>query len=636
VELLNEKQKEILLFLEKNSGKWVTSKELASFCQCTTRTIRNRVAAINEIIPQAILASNQGYQRNKQVLLVDDAEKAKERKSRIFLELLKNSSSGINIYDLAESLFVSESTLKNDIQQLKKEMPNQNICLLFEHDYIKLTGSERSKRQYMVSLLYAESDLQEKLKQSIQEMIGYISLGELQRTIQETLLDFNRSINQYALNNIVLHYAISIERIRQGHILKQNDTLKKVAAQPEYRIAETIAIKLAEAYQIQFSPAELEQLSLLFIGLQNEATSNNQNKHLTQFVDETILQVLEYVVKKVEKTYFIDLSNQEFFNKLAIHVQNLYYRSHYESFTRNGSLLDLKTGYPLIYDMSVYISSLIQEQLGIWFNDDEISFIALHIGSFLEGQKKQGAEVTILLLVKEYHDLSKNLQQKLQQHLGSNVKIQIADSGDLSTYTYDLLLTTDRTIAAAHSGSVFIHPFLTTKELRKIENRIYALKLQQQKHQMYVQIDQFITPELYFNQIDPASVTPQLLREQMIQKMEAERFVPADFSRSVDKREQMSPTSFPAGIAVPHAVERNALKSGVAIMTLQEPILWADYPVKLVALVAINSADAQNFNAFFEKFIEIVSDPVNTKQLSMSEDYEEFILRLKQLVDTDI
>lgn len=70
-------------------------------------------------------------------------------------------------------------------------------------------------------------------------------------------------------------------------------------------------------------------------------------------------------------------------------------------------------------------------------------------------------------------------------------------------------------------------------------------------------------------------------------------------------------------------------------MTLQEPLVWADHSIKLIAYIAINKDEANAFNDFFEKFIEIVSEPINTKQLSMSEDYEEFILRLKAMVDAD-
>lgn len=630
--MLTKKEKELVDYLTKKK-RWVTSDELASFSNCTTRTIRNRVARINQNNQALILTSHFGYQLNPEAKI--QTRGLEDRKSRIFLELLKHSSEGVDFYELAEKLFVSESTLKNDIQQLKKEITNDAIQIVFEQDFIKLTGPERAKRRYLISLLYNESDLQEKLKASIQQMIGYISLDNLQQTIQAVLSTHSIQIIQYSLNNIVLHFAISIERIRQGHSLKKCLANPQIQHHPEFLIAEEISDQLAQQYDIHFSQAELEQLSLLFIGMQNETLTKQDNQQLSSFVDQKIIVALQDVLAEVERTYLVELHDEEFFNKLAIHLQSLYYRSHYETFTRNSSLLDLKTAYPLIYDLAVYISSLIQDRLDIWFNDDEISFIALHIGSFLETQKHFQNQVTIQLIVNNYHDLASNLSKQLKEHFGETVHVLVTERGKHFSKEYDLLLTTDREIASKFAGSVFIHPFLTTKDIKKIEKRMDSLKSQREKRRMYQAIEKFILPELYFNQIDPAGLKPIEIRKQMNQRMLENGFVDAAFFERVEKRERMSPTSFPSGIAVPHSVELEAERSGVAIMTLQEPLVWADHSIKLIAYIAINKDEANAFNDFFEKFIEIVSEPINTKQLSMSEDYEEFILRLKAMVDAD-
>lgn len=630
--MLTKKEKELIDYLSKKK-RWVTSDELAEFSKCTTRTIRNRVAKINQNQPELISTSHLGYQLNAEVKLpVGGTE---DRKSRIFLELLKHSSEGVDFYELAEKLFISESTLKNDIQQLKKEITNEAIQIIFEQEYIKLAGPERAKRRYLISLLYNESDLQEKLKASIQQMIGYISLEKLQQTIQNVLSDHNIQINQYSLNNMVLHFAISIERIRQGHSLKKSLNDNPTQSNAEFLIAEEISNKLAQQYDIHFSHAELEQLSLLFIGMQNETLMNENSHQLSNFVDQKIITALQDVLTEVEQTYLVELHDEEFFNKLAIHLQSLYYRSHYETFTRNSSLLDLKTAYPLTYDLAVYISSLIQDRLDIWFNDDEISFIALHIGSFLETQKHFRNQVTIQLIVNDYHDIAENLSKQIEERFGETINLLVAEKWKAANSNYDLLLTTDRETASEYAGSVFIHPFLTNKDVKKIEKRINSLKSQREKRRMYQAIEKFILPELYFNQIDPAGLEPFEIRKQINQRMIEEDFVDDQFFERVEKRERMSPTSFPSGIAVPHSVELEAQRSGVAIMTLQEPLVWADHTIKLIAYIAINKNEANEFNDFFETFIEIVSEPINTKQLSMSEDYDEFILRLKSMVEAD-
>lgn len=466
-------------------------------------------------------------------------------------------------------------------------------------------------------------------------MIGYISLEKLQQTIQDVLSDRNIQINQYSLNNMVLHFAISIERIRQGHSLKKSLNRDSAQRNAEFSIAEEISNKLAQQYDIHFSHAELEQLSLLFIGMQNESLMNENSQQLSNFVNQKIITALQDVLTEVEQTYLVELHDEEFFNKLAIHLQSLYYRSHYETFTRNSSLLDLKTAYPLTYDLAVYISSLIQDRLDIWFNDDEISFIALHIGSFLETQKHFRNQVTIQLIVNDYHDIAENLSKQIEERFGETINLLVTEKWKAAKGNYDLLLTTDRETASEYAGSVFIHPFLTNKDVKKIEKRINSLKSQREKRRMYQAIEKFILPELYFNQIDPAGLEPFEIRKQINQRMIEEDFVDDQFFERVEKRERMSPTSFPSGIAVPHSVELEAQRSGVAIMTLQEPLVWADHTIKLIAYIAINKNEANEFNDFFETFIEIVSEPINTKQLSMSEDYDEFILRLKSMVESD-
>ncbi|OIX18660.1 hypothetical protein BKM69_15005, partial [Listeria monocytogenes] len=82
----------------------------------------------------------------------------------------------------------------------------------------------------------------------------------------------------------------------------------------------------------------------------------------TNLIVKKIIEALKSVLANVEETYLIDLQNEQLFIKLAIHVQSLYYRSRYKAYTRNLSLLDIKTSYPVTFDIAVYISSLLQEK----------------------------------------------------------------------------------------------------------------------------------------------------------------------------------------------------------------------------------------------------------------------------------
>ncbi|EPC2044382.1 transcription antiterminator, partial [Listeria monocytogenes] len=624
---------EILAYLHKQENKWVTSNELAAFCECTTRTIRNNIYKINEVTPNLINSTKQGYQINLNIPFEFQSESdVTERKSKLLLELIKNSTKGVDLFELADILYISEVTLKKDIQQLKNELKEADVKIVISKDRIKLIGKERAKRKYMISLLYEEGGYRESIKSRIQEMIEFVSIDKLQNIVKEVLAQESITTNQYSMMNIVLHYAISIVRIQQGNTLIETQKTLIRKHSKEYEISKKIAKILSEEYQIHFSEAETKQLGLLYVGLQNEQSANANHGELDQFVDKKIIDALKIVLANVEETYLIDLQNEQLFIKLAIHVQSLYYRSRYKAYTRNLSLLDIKTSYPVTFDIAVYISSLLQEKLAIDFNEDEISFIALHIGSFLESENRDYIRLEIGLLVDDYHDLRTNMLKKLRARFENEATIELIENEDYEE-NFDIILTTNRDVALEKAGSIFIHPLLTTKDIKKITSRIQTKKKILENNIRGQQIDRYIVRSLYSNQIDPSELTPAKIREQMISKMEKQNFVTPEFKEKVEKREQMAPTSFPSGIAIPHSIKNDALQSGVSIMTLQEPIYWNDVKVKIIALVAISKKDATEFNDFFEKFVEIVSEPINTKRLSMVESFEEFIRKLKMMME---
>ncbi|HFK0937909.1 TPA: transcription antiterminator, partial [Listeria monocytogenes] len=580
-----------------------------------------------------INSTKQGYQINLNIPFEFQSESdVTERKSKLLLELIKNSTKGVDLFELADILYISEVTLKKDIQQLKNELKEADVKIVISKDRIKLIGKERAKRKYMISLLYEEGGYRESIKSRIQEMIEFVSIDKLQNIVKEVLAQESITTNQYSMMNIVLHYAISIVRIQQGNTLIETQKTLIRKHSKEYEISKKIAKILSEEYQIHFSEAETKQLGLLYVGLQNEQSANANHGELDQFVDKKIIDALKIVLANVEETYLIDLQNEQLFIKLAIHVQSLYYRSRYKAYTRNLSLLDIKTSYPVTFDIAVYISSLLQEKLAIDFNEDEISFIALHIGSFLESENRDYLRLEIGLLVDDYHDLRTNMLKKLRARFENEATIELIENEDYEE-NFDIILTTNRDVALEKAGSIFIHPLLTTKDIKKITSRIQTKKKILENNIRGQQIDRYIVRSLYSNQIDPSELTPAKIREQMISKMEKQNFVTPEFKEKVEKREQMAPTSFPSGIAIPHSIKNDALQSGVSIMTLQEPIYWNDVKVKIIALVAISKKDATEFNDFFEKFVEIVSEPINTKRLSMVESFEEFIRKLKMMME---
>lgn len=305
---LNKHQREILDYLQANKGRWVNAGELASYAKVTTRAIRSNIAKLKEQYPEMINSGNQGYQllSIKDESLSDNS--LEDRTAQVFLELIKNSKYGIDLYDLAEKLFISESTLKGDIQELRKGLPKDSLKISIRSDKVQLVGGERAKRKYMISLLYDEGDFKEQLKLSVQNMIGYISLNELEALIQNSLKRNGITLNSYSLYNIALHFAVSVERIRQGHTIRGSQQMADITQTQAFRLSNQIADLVSTRYGVIFDGAEREYLALLFIGIQTDT----DDKMLGSYVRPEIVKALRDILQNVSQTYHVDLSDRDF------------------------------------------------------------------------------------------------------------------------------------------------------------------------------------------------------------------------------------------------------------------------------------------------------------------------------------
>ena len=81
----------------------------------------------------------------------------------------------------------------------------------------------------------------------------------------------------------------------------------------------------------------------------------------------------------------------------------------------------------MIYDISIYISSLIQKKLNIQFKEDEIAFIALHVGSLLEKKKTSKKNIQLLLFANDYHNISEQMKQTIETSLDRSIVISTID-----------------------------------------------------------------------------------------------------------------------------------------------------------------------------------------------------------------
>ncbi len=92
------------------------------------------------------------------------------------------------------------------------------------------------------------------------------------------------------------------------------------------------------------------------------------------------------------------------------------------------------------------------------------------------------------------------------------------------------------------------------------------------------------------------------------------------------EREQIAATCFGNHFAIPHPVKKMAVRSGIAVATLEHPIEWSkDH--KEVSLIFLFSLAENNTHVMqlFEVIIELLDDARKVKRICACDSYEEFV-----------
>ena len=92
----------------------------------------------------------------------------------------------------------------------------------------------------------------------------------------------------------------------------------------------------------------------------------------------------------------------------------------------------------------------------------------------------------------------------------------------------------------------------------------------------------------------------------------------------VEERERHSSTAF-GRLAVPHAMELNAQKTGIGIMLNEKGVEWEGQTVSLILLFAINKEDRSMFHEVFDNLIVLLLENQNLDRVLQSTDYESFL-----------
>ena len=630
---MNKKEKLIQMLLKEQP---LTSSVLSNQLDVSIRTVKNYIYQINDEYPKTIISSRLGYSINKdhaydvlRDLLSEEKgipQTSKERIVFLLNKLLKSHQDDLfNIYDISDELYISPSTIRNELKKVKRKLNKYDIELILKGDSFKIDGLEKNKRKMLSSILYEESDIHFLNLDTLQQSFRNINIDLIKSIILSEFQKYHYFINDYSLSNLVLHLALSIERIRDdNHYIQNNQTINEDLI--EYKLAKDLALQLENYFQITFSKAEVFEMTLL---IASRASSFNYRtmkiSDLEEFVGKDCLDLVYSLVDDIKSLYSIDLSDPEFLMRFTLHIYNLIIRSHNNYLSKNPLTKEIKTSYPLIYDMSVTIAKIIIEKTNVHINDDEIAYITFHIGSILETQKSFATKLPIAIFCPNYYDLSYKLIDSIQQYFSNDVIISHVFTNEndlLSIHNIDLIITTVPLNVILETPVFEIKMFLSNQDRYKLSEKIKEININKQKNELRKYLTQLIIPDLFERKEDFKNKNECL--SIMVNKLVENKYVEISFYDEIIKREQLSSTAF-GNFAIPHSMKMNAYKTGINVMITRKPIKWDNHSVNLVLMMCFNKNERYIFNNIYDIITTILSESDNVKRIVSSKTYDEFI-----------
>ncbi|MBC1482708.1 BglG family transcription antiterminator [Listeria immobilis] len=628
----------LIEYLKKiSTNKFISAKELADILNVTDRTIRNYVKAINQQGLVSIEVSRLGYKYSNpsETNSTIQNHSINSRRFYILRQLFKNASKGVDVFDLSDTLYLSDASIRSDLFALNKLANRYDVNIRQNNGRYTLEGATKNKRQLMIQLI---SPLQQDglaFEADIQNFLDTIPLDYINTLTKRAFERYDLPLNTYFLRNFILHLVIAIDRAKGSQIVTSIDA-DSLKIYKSFRAIAEIQQAISKQFHVDLLLDDIKELNILY-----EGEYRQENFDVLQFVEPDVLHSLDRALNEISNIYLIDFSDNQFKSRLLLHVQNLYKRSKEKKVSRNLSLMEIKVKYPVLFDVAVYLSSVLSSDLNITISDDEIAFLALHIGSFMENQQKKNKQIKAVIITPRYNLQEKQMKEKIEDDFGNELTIvdMIEDLLELDlTVLPELIISTQVSLKKDY----FLPPsiaFITIKEfITPQDMKIIRKKIEQIKHQKYqtelTHILPRLIPEGFYMDLNK-SITKEAIFELISSTFQSKNYVPAGYKAALEERENLSATSFPSGIAVPHAIKYMSYKTGFIIIHSKKPIEWADNQVHLIIALSVDKNNSEEFNQIFPRMIELLADELNVNYLKKNTNRADFISALIQLMVSD-
>ncbi len=624
-----------LLGLLVRDGDWVTAGRLADALGVTPRSVRSYVTALNGRVAAGVAVESgpQGYRAGADAasaLRVAAPEAPHDRLHALVRSLL-DAPDGLDVHETADRLHVSDATVESDLGRVRSLLTGTTLVLSRTGSRVRLHGAESAQRRLLSRLVHDEMDAAAFDARGMRRALGEQGdrvHGEFEDALRAGLGERGYFINELGISDVLMHIGIAADRVAHGRALESAGESSGDAADG---VAALVGSLVDEHLGVRLGGGDRQHLAMLIL---TRVVTPGPAAASRPSVDAEIEEAVRDLVTAAAEEFLVDLVHEDFIRRLAMHVQNLRRRAAEQAWSRNPLARSLKSTYPMIFDIAVSIASGLRDRLGITLPDDEIAYIAMHVGGRLERSRRAEQLLTAAIVCPGYYELHELLRSSIARSLGQSIEVvdlHTRMDPDWGAIDADLILTTVDAPPVVERA-VRIQPFLTDADVERVQAAASRIRRARRLARLRGELERYFDPAAF---VPVLGVGPE---ETIIRSLGGMLVglgvVDDDYVDRAVERERLSSTAFTDALAVPHAIGMTATRTVIAIGIADPSVAWGDSRVQVVAMVAFSEADREAFQTVFEQLVEVFSERDSVARIvRRATDFSSFLDELVAVID---
>ena len=641
---MNARQIFLLEFLLKQH-EYLSANQLAEKYGVSTKTVYQDIDKLNDFFDEGELKSRivkvprkgiklSADEERKQIhslLLVNKHESGVQdfspeyRESELIKRLFINQED-LDIYDFAEEMYVTLSTVHRDIDKLEKNLGQFDLKIRIKHDQLFVDGDEWNIRKALQSYVIQAQSLgrEEKIERFFSEKDIEICYEAISRLSQKYHHQFSEEYSCLLL----VECLVFKKRTENNNCLTErtSNLINDLNHLEVYFFSGELLESIINKSFSEISPYEIEAMaySLLAYGFSIQSADYIQN----------IEHQVNELINKVSNLLSLDLSKDNHLKlMLSNHISKMIFRLRNQIYITNPALEEIKKQYSSLFNVIWIAIRGLSKYYEINISNEELAFIVIHFQLAIEKIVKP---LNIVVICQNGIATSELIMSKLHKIFDSDAKITNINARELDFYdlsNIDLIISTIA-LPEVKVPVIEVSPILTKDEIESIRS-FYSEHMTDNYTLMRTSLD---GRKFNLESLQTLIKKPSLIREtvkskkecieKMIRECDATNRRIKEFKESILERETLGSTSVYTGVALPHCDPRFVEQSELIVMTLDKPINWGKNNVKLIILIAVAENDIPIFKDSLIALYSVIENQELMNELVQLENGDEIKNRL--------